>query len=149
MKDLSRLGREYIETGRYIELMFPEMQVRFIAINDSVDSNNRNSSDDLIIPVKNIMNENYCRELSKKLRRQFKIQRENGEFINNFAPYGYVRDPEDKHHLIIDDNTSEVVKGIYELCIEGFSPIRIAEHLKKHDIMSPYEYKKHTSNYAS
>lgn len=149
VKDLSRLGREYIETGRYIELMFPEMQVRFIAINDSVDSYNRNSSDDLIIPVKNIMNENYCRELSKKLRRQFKIQRENGEFINNFAPYGYVRDPEDKHHLIIDDNTSEVVKGIYELCIEGYSPIRIAEHLNKHDIMSPYEYKKHTSNYAS
>ena len=88
VKDLSRLGREYIETGRYIEMMFPEMQVRFIAINDSVDSNHRNASDDLLIPMKNLMNENYCRELSKKLRRQFKIQRENGEFINNFAPYG-------------------------------------------------------------
>lgn len=149
VKDLSRLGREYIETGRYIEMMFPEMQVRFIAINDSVDSNHRNASDDLLIPMKNLMNENYCRELSKKLRRQFKIQRENGEFINNFAPYGYKRDPEDKHHLIIDENTSEVVVGIFELCLHGYSPERIANYLNEHDIISPYEYKKANSNYKS
>lgn len=149
VKDLSRLGREYIETGRYIEMMFPQMDVRFIAINDAVDSIHRNASDDLLIPMKNIMNENYCRELSNKLRRQFRIQRDNGEFINNFAPYGYKRDPEDKHHLVIDENTSEVVSGIYELCIQGYSPSRIADYLNKRDIMSPYEYKKQSSNYKS
>lgn len=149
VKDLSRLGREYIETGRYIEMMFPQMNVRFIAINDSVDSNHHNSSDDLLIPMKNLMNENYCRELSRKLRKQFKIQRDNGEFINNFAPYGYMRDPEDKHKLVIDDVASEVVSGIYELCLHGYSPSRIADYLNEHDIMSPYDYKKQTSNYTS
>lgn len=149
VKDLSRLGREYIETGRYIEMMFPQMQVRFIAINDAVDSNNHNESDDLLIPIKNLMNENYCRELSRKLRKQFKIQRDKGEFINNFAPYGYRRDPNDKHHMIIDENASEVVVGIYELCLHGYSPARIANYLNEHDIISPYEYKKLSSNYKS
>lgn len=149
VKDLSRLGREHIETGRYLEMVFAEMGVRFIAINDSFDTNNRNSSDELLVPMKNIMNEQYCRELSKKLRAQFKIQRENGEFINNYAPYGYMRDPEDKHHLIIDENTAEVVVGIFELCLKGYSPNRIAKYLNEHDIMSPFEYKKTVSNYKS
>ena len=149
VKDLSRLGREYIEMGRYIEMMFPEMNVRFIAINDSFDTSNKKDSDDFMFPMKNIMNENYCRELSKKLRRQFKIQRENGEFINNFAPYGYMRDPQDKHHLIIDENTSEVVVGIFEMCLHGVSPARIANYLNEHDIISPYEYKRTFSNYKS
>lgn len=149
VKDLSRLGREHIETGRYLEMVFAEMGVRFIAINDSFDTNNRNSSDELLVPMKNIMNEQYCRELSKKLRAQFKIQRENGEFINNYASYGYMRDPEDKHHLIIDENTAEVVVGIYELCLKGYSPNRIAKYLNEHDIMSPFEYKKTVSNYKS
>jgi DNA invertase Pin-like site-specific DNA recombinase len=149
VKDLSRLGREYIETGRYIEMMFPQMNVRFIAINDSVDTNNHKSSDDLLIPMKNLLNENYCRELSLKLRKQFKIQRENGEFINNFAPYGYMRDPQDKHHLLVDESTSQVVKGIYELFVSGYSPARIATYLNEHDIMSPYDYKQSTSQYKS
>lgn len=149
VKDLSRLGREYIETGRYIEMMFPQMQVRFIAINDSVDTNHKNSGDDLIIPMKNLMNENYCRELSKKLRKQFKIQRENGEFICNFAPFGYKRDPADKHHMVIDEYASEIVAGIYELCLQGYSPERIANYLNEHDVITPYEQKRAVSNYKS
>lgn len=149
VKDLSRLGREYIETGKYIEMTFPEMNVRFIAINDDVDTSNRSYGDDLMIPFKNLMNENYCRELSYKLRRQFKIQRDNGEFINNFASYGYRRDPKDKHKLVIDECASEVVKGIFEMTIKGFSPDRIAAYLNKNGIMAPYEYKRQTSNYTS
>lgn len=149
VKDLSRLGREYIEMGRYIEMMFPEMDVRFIAINDSFDTSNKKDSDDLMVPMKNIMNENYCRELSKKLRKQFKIQRENGEFINNYAPYGYMRDPQNKHRLVVDENTSEVVVGIFEMCLHGVSPARIANYLNEHDIISPYEYKRTFSNYKS
>lgn len=78
VKDLSRLGREYVETGKYLEQTFPELGVRFIAINDDVDSAGRSSGDDIIIPIKNIMNESYCRELSKKLRAQFRIQRSRG-----------------------------------------------------------------------
>ena len=73
VKDLSRLGREYVETGKYLEMVFPSMGIRFIAINDDVDSGNAKSGDDILVPVKNIMNETYCRELSKKLRRQFRI----------------------------------------------------------------------------
>ncbi|MDO4757156.1 MAG: recombinase family protein, partial [Parabacteroides sp.] len=88
VKDLSRLGREYIETGKYLEILFPSFGVRFIAINDDVDSENTKASDDFIIPVKNIMNESYCREQSKKLRKQFRIQRNDGEFLGSFASYG-------------------------------------------------------------
>lgn len=149
VKDLSRLGREYIETGKYIEMTFPEMNVRFIAINDDVDTSNRTQGDDLMIPFKNLMNENYCRELSYKLRKQFKIQRDNGEFINNFTSYGYRRDPQDKHKLLIDEYPAEVVKGIFEMTIKGFSPDRIAAYLNKNGIMTPYEYKRKTSNYVS
>ena len=99
VKDLSRLGREYVETGKYLEMVFPSMGIRFIAINDDVDSGNAKSGDDILVPVKNIMNETYCRELSKKLRRQFRIQRSKGEYLGAFACYGYRKDPADKHKL--------------------------------------------------
>lgn len=149
VKDLSRLGREYIETGRFIEMTFPSMDVRFIAVNDDVDTFNPSNSDDLMIPFKNLMNENYCRELSIKLRKQFKIQRDNGEFIANYAPFGYKRNPENKHELVIDEYPAEVVKGIYEMFLQGYSPARIAAYLNAHGIIAPYEYKKQTSNYVS
>ncbi len=149
VKDLSRLGREYIETGKYIEMTFPEMNVRFIAINDDVDTVNPSAGDDVMIPFKNLMNETYCRELSLKLRKQFKVQRDSGEFISNFAAYGYRRDPKDKHKLIVDEYAASIVRGIFDLSIKGFSPERIAEHLNKMGIMAPYEYKRKDSNYSS
>lgn len=143
VKDLSRLGREYIETGKYLEMVFPAMGVRFIAINDDVDSEHKSSGDDIIIPVKNIMNESYCRELSKKLRRQFRIQRSNGEFIGAFACYGYLKSPEDKHKLVIDEYASEVVKAIFGMKMKGYSQQAIADELNAGDILPPAEYKKH------
>ena len=88
VKDLSRLGREYIETGRFIEERFPAMGIRFIAVTDDYDSNAPKQSDDILIPVKNLMNETYCRDLSNKLRRQFMVQRSNGECLAAFASYG-------------------------------------------------------------
>lgn len=142
VKDLSRLGREYIETGKYLEMVFPAFGVRFIAINDDVDSERSNPGDDIIIPVKNIMNEAYCRELSKKLRRQFQIQRSNGEFLGAFATYGYCKSPDDKHKLIIDEYASEVVKGIFLLKSKGYSQQAIADYLNEQQILSPAEYKK-------
>ena len=142
VKDLSRLGREYIETGKYLEMVFPAFGVRFIAINDDVDSERNNPGDDIIIPVKNIMNEAYCRELSKKLRRQFQIQRSNGEFLGAFTTYGYCKSPNDKHKLVIDEYAAEVVKGIFLLKSKGYSQQAIADYLNEQQILSPAEYKK-------
>lgn len=150
VKDLSRLGREYISVGAYLEQKFPDWGVRFIAINDDVDSEKNNAGDELIIPIKNIMNESYCRELSKKLRNQFRIQRGNGEFLGAFASYGYCKSPDDKHKLVIDDFAAEVVKGIFSLKIKGYSPSSIAEYLNSELILPPSEYKKSKGlNYKS
>lgn len=142
VKDLSRLGREYIETGKYLEMIFPSLGVRFIAINDDVDSSRHSSGDDIIIPIKNIMNESYCRELSKKLRRQFRIQRGNGEFLGAFASYGYCKSSDDKHKLVIDNFAAEVVRGIFSLKLKGYSIEDIAAYLNEQKLLSPAEYKK-------
>lgn len=150
VKDLSRLGREYISTGRYIETIFPDLGVRFIAINDDVDSEKSSAGDDLLIPIKNIMNESYCRELSKKLRMQFRIQRSNGEFLGAFASYGYCKSPNDKHKLVIDEYAAEVVKGIFSLKIKGYSPTAIAAFLNDEKVLPPSAYKKSLGlNYQS
>lgn len=150
VKDLSRLGREYIETGKYLERVFPEMGVRFISINDDIDSENEHIGDDLIIPVKNIMNEAYCRELSRKLRRQFEIQRSKGEYVGPFVSYGYLKDTEDKHRLVVDEYAAEVVRGIFQLKIKGYNAQAIADYLNENGILSPSRYKRHLgSNYKS
>ncbi len=94
VKDLSRFGRNYIEAGNYIEKVFPFMGVRFIAINDSYDSLDRNQSDSLIIPFKNLINDAYCKDISVKIRSQLEIKRKNGEYIGAFVVYGYLKDPE-------------------------------------------------------
>ena len=142
VKDLSRLGREYIETGKYLERVFPAMGVRFISINDDVDSERERAGDDIIIPVKNIMNEAYCRELSRKLRRQFEVQRSRGEYVGSFVSYGYLKDPRDKHKLIPDEYAAEVVRGIFQLKIKGYSAQTIADHLNENGVLSPSQYKK-------
>ena len=142
VKDLSRLGREYIETGRYLEMVFPDQGVRFIAINDDVDSDNHSQSDDILIPVKNLINESYCRELSRKLRAQFRIQRRNGEYLGAFTSYGYRKSEEDKHKLVIDEYPAEVVKSIFSLKLQGYSQQAIADCLNRAGALSPSEYKK-------
>ncbi len=142
VKDLSRLGREYIETGKYIDMIFPEKGVRFIAINDDFDTDHSRSGDEIVIPIKNIMNEAYCRELSRKLRNQFKIQRGNGEFLGAFACYGYLKDPADKHKLVVDEYAAQVVKRIFSMKQQGFSHYDIADTLNREGILSPSEYKR-------
>lgn len=150
VKDLSRLGREYIETGKYLEMIFPSMGIRFIAINDDIDTIHTKSSDDILIPVKNIMNESYCRELSKKLRKQFKIQRSNGEFLGAFACYGYVKSSKDKHKIIVDDYAAEIVRKIFILKLKGYTQQSIADYLNTSNILAPSEYKKSQGlNYKS
>ncbi len=96
VKDLSRLGRNYIETGRLIEHFFPYMGVRFIAINDNYDSQNHNKqTDDLIVPFKNLINDAFCADTSRKIRSQFEVKRQKGDCIAPFAAFGYVKDPQD------------------------------------------------------
>lgn len=142
VKDLSRLGREYIETGKYLEMIFPAKGVRFIAINDDVDSENSRAGDDIVVPVKNIMNESYCRELSQKLRRQFKVQRSNGEFLGAFACYGYLKSSDDRHKLVVDEYAAEIVRGIFALKAKGYSQQAIADYLNHEGVLPPAEYKK-------
>lgn len=134
VKDLSRLGREYIEVGTLIEKVFPNKGVRFIAINDDVDSMNGIPE---YIPFKNIMNEWYAKDISKKIRSAYRTKALNGEYTGAYAPYGYIKDPKDKHHLIIDLETSIIVKRIFNMAVEGLSAYEIAKVLTNEKILKP------------
>ena len=143
VKDLSRFGRNYIEVGRYIEKKFPAMGIRFIAINDQYD-NAKESGDaeQIIVPFKNLINDAYCRDISIKVRSQLDVKRKNGKFIGSFAAYGYLKDPKDKNHLIVDAYAAEIVQLIFNLKLDGFSTLAIAEELNKMGVLPPMEYKR-------
>ena len=142
VKDLSRFGRDYIDSGRYIEKIFPQLGVRFIAVNDHYDSLNYSSGDSLIVPVKNFLNDSYSRDISIKVRSNFESRRRNGEFVSNYTPYGYLRSPDNKTKLIIDEVAGEVVRDIFRWKVEGMSPVTIAEKLNTCGVLSPAEYKR-------
>lgn len=143
VKDLSRFGRNYLDAGEYIEKIFPFLGVRFIAINDNFDSEReRTSSDDLMIPFKNLINEAYCRDISVKIRSQLEIKRKRGEYLGSFAAYGYRKSDTDKNHLVIDEYAADVIRDIFKWKLEGASPRAIADRLNSAGILSPMEYKK-------
>lgn len=143
VKDLSRLGRNYIETGKYLERIFPMYGVRVIAINDNYDTaNESNDADQIVIPFKNLINDAYCRDISMKIRSQLDVKRKNGQFIGSFATYGYMKDPKNKNHLIIDEYAANVVRMIFNMKLEGYSAGTIAEHLNENRILTPMEYKR-------
>lgn len=143
VKDLSRLGRDYIETGRYIEKIFPVLGVRFIAINDHYDSaDTKNDADQIIVPFKNLINDAYCRDISMKIRSQLEIKRKNGQFTGSYAGYGYAKDPKDKNHLVIDEYAAEIVRFVFNLKMDGYSADRIAVKLNEMDVLTPMEYKR-------
>ncbi len=143
VKDLSRFGREYIETGRYLQKIFPTYGVRFIAINDGIDTANElNINDGLITSFKSLINDSYCRDISIKTRTSLEIKRANGEFVGGSPKYGYIRSKENKNKLVIDEYPAKVVRDIYKMKIEGYSSKAIAEHLNKSEILSPIQYKK-------
>lgn len=142
VKDLSRLGRNYIETGRYLERIFPAMGIRFIAINDHYDSaDEKGDSDNIIIPFKNLINDAYCRDISTKIRSQLDVKRKNGQFIGSFAGYGYRKDPKDKNRLVVDEYAAEIVRLVFKLKLDGMSSQRIAQHLDEIGALPPMEYK--------
>lgn len=142
VKDLSRLGRNYIEVGKYIERLFPFLGVRFIAINDNFDSaDDAASSNNIIVPFKNLINDAYCRDISIKIRSHLEVKRKRGEFIGAFPVYGYMRG-EDKNKLIVDPGAAEIVKEIFAMKMEGMSQQAIADELNRLGVFSPAEYKK-------
>ena len=143
VKDLSRFGRDHLGVGEYIERIFPFLGVRFIAINDNYDSLHSNvESDELIIPFKNLINEAYCRDTSIKIRSQLEIKRQRGDFIGSFAVFGYRKDPEDRHRLLVDDYAADVVRDIFKWKLEGISAGDIADRLTAAGIPTPMDHKR-------
>ena len=143
VKDLSRLGRDYIGSGRLIQKTFPEHEVRFIAIGDNYDSLTADFNEEsLVLPVKNFINDAYCRDISVKVKSQQKMMRESGKHIGAFAVYGYRKDPDDKNHLVVDRYAAGIVESIFEWKVDGYSFKAIADRLNGMGILSPMEYKK-------
>lgn len=140
VKDMSRLGRDYLKVGFYTEVAFPEADVRFIAINNGVDSANQQESD--LTPFINIFNEFYAKDTSKKIRAVFKAKGQSGKPLCTNPPYGYKKDPDDKTRWIVDDEAAAVVKEIFHLCMSGYGPTQIAKELRKRRIETPAEYGK-------
>ena len=140
VKDLSRFGRDYIDMGFYLERFFPEHGIRFIAINDNVDSDN--GPYDMMLPLKNVFNSQYARDTSDKVRKAFRAKQARGEYVSAFAPYGYIKDPADKNHFLVDRDTAAIVQRIFERAADGESYRKIAKDLNAEGIASPLEHKR-------
>ena len=121
VKDLSRFGRNYVESGKYLETVFPLFKIRFISVNDMIDgTENPASFNNIIVPFKNIINDEYCRDISLKVRSALDIRRRQGKFIGSIAAYGYKKDESDHNKLIIDEPAAEIVRMIFSKFIGSF-----------------------------
>ena len=140
-KDLSRLGREYIQTGYYIENYFPEHMVRYVAINDGIDTFLDSTSND-VTPFKSIMNDMYAKDISKKVRSVIKEKQKKGEYMCTVPPYGYKKDISQKNHLVVDENVSYIVRDIFKMYLDGNSVYKIRDYLNNQNIQSPSGYVK-------
>lgn len=142
VKDLSRFGRNHIESDNYLENILPGYNVMFISIIDDIDSlKNPKSVNSIAVPLKNLMNDQYARDISEKVRSTLKIKQLNGEFIGVTAPYGYLKNPKNKHKFIIDKEASYIVKKIFNMILLGKSRKEIAEHLNNKNVLTPSLYK--------
>ena len=133
VKDMSRFGRNYLEVGLYTEIRFPEMGIRFIAVNDGVDSDDQMGND--FTPFRNIINEWYAKDTSKKIRAVFRNKGMSGQRLGGRVPYGYIKN--DAGQLLIDEETAPVVKLIFQLCVEGNGTGKIARMLREREIPTP------------
>ena len=142
VKDLSRFGRDYIGAGTYIQKIFPQLHIRFISVNDNYDSKHADMSDtNLMLPIRNFINDSYARDISNKVKSSQKMKREKGEYIGSFAPYGYKKSEENKNKLIVDENIRDIIKSIFDMKLKGYSSKAIAEELNDLGIDSPKVYK--------
>lgn len=140
VKDLSRLGRNIIDTGFYIERFFPEHKIRFIAVNDNIDTDNLKSNDSLMICLKNIINEAYALDIGKKIKTQARQAMREGQYVSARPRYGYLKDPNDCHKLIVNPETAPVVKMIFEWFVGGMSTTEICLNLTEKNILTPSIY---------
>ncbi len=138
VKDMSRLGRNYLQVGMYTDIVFPDNDVRFIAINDNVDSSVQTEFD--MTPIRNFCNELYARDTAKKIKSSFKLKGERGEHLTVIPPFGYIKDENNKTKWIVDKEASEIVKYIFRLCISGLGPTQIAVRLKNEKVLKPTAY---------
>lgn len=137
VKDLSRFGRNYVEAGMYVQ-RFTDSNIRFIAADDNYDS--LVNSDDLLFPIKNVVNEMYARDVSKNTKAAKKAKARDGQFIGSKAPFGYKIDPNDRHHLIVDEPAAQVVKRIFRLASEGVGYNKMAKIFREEKVLTPIAY---------
>ena len=140
VKDMSRLGRDYLQVGMYTEMVFPNNDIRFIAINNGVDSINGTEND--MTPFINIFNEFYAKDTSRKIRAVFKSKGQSGKPLCTNPPYGYIKDPEDKHHWIVDEEAADIVKEAFRLCVQGYGISQIAGIFTEKKLLNPTAYAK-------
>ena len=136
-KDLSRLGRDYLRTGEYIEIIFPDNDVRYIAVNDGVDTA---KSENELVAFKNICNDWFARDTSRKIKAVFKAKGQSGKPLAPVPPYGYKKFAADKNVWEVDEEAAEVVRRIFRMCIEGYGPTQIAKRLSDENIFNPTAY---------
>ncbi len=146
-KDLSRLGRDYIETGSYVEKYFPSKKIRYIAVNDNIDTFDKKNSNNDMTPFKSVINDMYAKDISNKVRTAMITKAMEGECIKSFLPYGYKKDEKDKNKILIDENVADVVRQIFNLYKSGKSKKQIADYLNASNIITPLKYKNENTNY--
>ncbi len=139
VKDMSRLGRNYLQVGMYTDIVFPENDVRFIAVNDNVDSEIQTEFD--MTPIRNFCNELYARDTAKKIKSTFRMKGESGKHLTVNPPFGYVKDTENKDKWLIDAKAAETVRYIFRLCCDGYGPTQIAKRLRAEKVLTPTAYK--------
>lgn len=142
VKDLSRFGRDYLVVGNYISRVFPFMGVRFIAVNDGFDSSRPQDIDSLDTSFKTLIYDLYSRELSGKVKNAKRMRAEKGLFLSPFAPYGYVKDPEDKNRLLVDEEAAQIVRKIFTMTADGVRPTEIAAMFNREGVLTPMLYKR-------
>lgn len=138
VKDLSRFGREYAQMGMYIEHYFEEKGVRFISVAENIDSNN--GVDNMIMPFTNVMNSFYARQASSKTKAAHRARAKSGMFLGSRAPFGYLKDPNDRHHLIVDPPAADVVKEIFQMFADGIGYVRMTKILRERNVLNPQAY---------
>lgn len=139
VKDMSRLGRNYLQVGMYTDIVFPENDVRFIAVNDNVNSAVQTEFD--MTPIRNFCNELYARDTAKKIKSTFRMKGESGKHLTSNPPFGFVKDTEDKDKWLTDEEAAQTVRYIFKLCYDGLGPTQIAKKLKADKVLTPTAYK--------
>lgn len=138
VKDLSRFGREYAQMGMYIENDFEDWNIRFISIGENIDT--LNGTDEILMPITNVINSQYAKECSRKTKQAHRALAKEGKFIGSRAPFGYIKDPKDRHHLLVDEEAASVVRSIFKMFCDGIGYVRMTKTLREKKILNPQAY---------